>query len=132
MSSSSSASAVIVKGGRGLSCPAYDGSHRLHVCGSGDGKIYLEEENTLVEIGDTGGNPTSICFDHLNSLFVCDAAHCAVLLLKEDGSPQTIVQEYEGKALKVGVREREKGKKKKAWESRRRRRQRNRGAPRVG
>ncbi len=95
------APAAIAKGGRGLSGPAFDGAQRLHCVGAGDGRVYQEEEGALVAIGDTGGCPSHIAFDHLNSLFVADAAHGAILVLKDDGSQQIVVSEYEGKALKV-------------------------------
>jgi len=103
MSSSSSSTAIteIVKGGKGLAGPAFDGSGRLHCVGIVDGRIYIEETNVLHFVGETGGTPMNICFDHLNSLYICDVAHTAILLLKDDNSLHSVVQDYEGKAFKV-------------------------------
>lgn len=112
-SSSSNASSVteIVKGGKGLVGPAFDGSGRLHCVGNADGRIYIEENNVLHIVGETGGAPTGVCFDHMNSLYVCDTAHAAILLLKEDGSLHSVVQDYEGKAFKVSIMWKKKGEK---------------------
>jgi hypothetical protein len=65
-----------------------------------DGRVYVEQDGSLHEFSNTGGSPSSIAIDHLNQLYVCDLAHGAVILIKDDGS-QVVVHDYEGQAFKV-------------------------------
>jgi hypothetical protein len=62
--------------------------------------VYVEQDGSLHEFSNTGGSPSSIAIDHLNQLYVCDLAHGAVILIKDDGS-QVVVHDYEGQAFKV-------------------------------
>lgn len=90
---------LVARGGRQLSGLVFDGEGKLFVCGSG--KVFVEEGGSLVTYASTGGAPCGAAVDHLGSLYVADAAHAAVLQLRDDGTSQVIVREYEGTALRV-------------------------------
>ena len=58
---------------------------------------------------NTGGVPNGFAFDPNGVVYICDFAHQAILTLgtAEDANDQqltAIVKDYEGKSLKVGVR----------------------------
>jgi sugar lactone lactonase YvrE len=44
----------------------------------------VEEDGSLQEVATTGGAPCGLAVDHTNALHVCDLAHAAVLLLKDE------------------------------------------------
>ena len=60
-----------------------------------------EKKNEMEVLASLGGQPEGVAYDSDGLLYVGDQAYCAVLVVREDGSEQHVVKEYEGVSLKV-------------------------------